>query len=394
MKRLHYVVLSFVLLPFLYAEWEPAFQLTDNGSAMVAKSWSISASFGGIVHVTWVDTSAGSTQIFYKRSQDHGITWEAGRCLTKTPGHPENPSVSIAGVMNPVTHIIWDDDRDSNKEIYYKRSSDWGITWSADKRLTNAPASSVDPTVHGCICCGADVRIVWMDKRNGNADIYYKYSTDNGIIWSDDIQLTDDPSVQLHPSIAFCRELVQVVWIDFRNGYAETWGRRSTDCGATWETETCLSSEKPYDLAYPTIAHVDSTFHLFWIASSEKKGDANAAVFYKRTTDLGMTWEPDVRLTGCAIMDSSLSISCAVLGSAVCLAWVDQQNAIYYKHSTDNGTTWAQDSCLAFKPDSEIKNPSLAMAAQCVHLVWVDRSEGGASIIYTRNPGINPEFSK
>ncbi len=120
MKYVLYSVLGFLVATPLFAQWEPTTRLTHCGSALLANTWSISASFGGIVHVVWFDLRSENSQIHYTRSQDHGITWEDEICLTNTTGKAENPGVSIAGVMNPVTHIVWDDDQDGNKEIYYK----------------------------------------------------------------------------------------------------------------------------------------------------------------------------------------------------------------------------------------------------------------------------------
>ena len=33
-------------------------------------------------------------------------------------------------------HVVWHDYRDGNSEIYYKRSIDGGVSWSADMQLT------------------------------------------------------------------------------------------------------------------------------------------------------------------------------------------------------------------------------------------------------------------
>ncbi len=392
MKYVLYSVFGFLIAAPLFAQWEPTTRLTHCSSALLANTWSISASFGGIVHVVWYDTRSENTQIYYKRSQDYGITWADEICLTNTTGKAENPGVSIAGVMNPVTHIVWDDDRDGNKEIYYKRSTDWGVTWSEDIRLTNAPDSSVQSTIHGCVCCGADVRIVWVDKRNGNTDIYYKYSADNGITWSEDIQVTDNQSSQLNPSLAFCRSLVQVVWTDFRTGRAEIWGRRSTDCGITWQLENCLSDQTLYWAAFPTIAHVDSSLHLAWLAQADSTKDPHFDIFYKRTTDLGATWQPDIRLTNSNydMADSFPYPSCAALRSVVHLVWVHPHDGIYYKRSTDNGITWEKDSCLVPLPGLDVWNPSLAIAGKYVHLVWYDNHHGTPDIYYKRNPTGNP----
>ena len=377
-----------------FAQWEPEVQLSHSGKATIPNTWSMSASFGGIVHVVWSDTRNKNAQIYYRRSQDNGINWKNEKCMTNTSGNAENAVVSVAGVMNPVTHIVWDDDQDGNKEIYYKRSSDWGITWSQNIRLTNAPDSSVNPAIHGCVCCGSDVRIVWVDKRNGNADVFYKYSADNGITWSDDIQITNNQLSQLNPTLTFCRDQTLVAWTDFRNGQAEIWGRRSTDCGKTWEKEIRLSNQAECFAAFPTIAHVDSSYYLFWVASVDSSKESCFDIFYKRTKDLGVTWEPDIRLTNYEMLDSFPYPSCTALGPQTHVSWVHPENGIYYKRSTDHGATWENDTCLVSPAETEFFNPSIAVPSKYVHMVWFNKHEGKTDIFYKHNPTGNPILSE
>jgi hypothetical protein len=68
-------------------------------------------------------------------------------------------------------HVVWEDSRDGFYEIYYKRSTDSGLNWGADTRLTYAPADSwlASVTVSGQV-----VHVVWFDQRDGNEEIYYK----------------------------------------------------------------------------------------------------------------------------------------------------------------------------------------------------------------------------
>ena len=68
-------------------------------------------------------------------------------------------------------HVIWTDYRDGNREIYYKRSTDEGTTWEADLRLTSDPAGSSTPSV---AVSGIIVHVLWADLRPGNSEIFYK----------------------------------------------------------------------------------------------------------------------------------------------------------------------------------------------------------------------------
>jgi hypothetical protein len=68
-------------------------------------------------------------------------------------------------------HVVWQDYRDVNSEIYYKRSSNGGTTWGTDTRLTNNSASSGLPSI---AVSGSVVHVVWEDNRDTEIEVYYK----------------------------------------------------------------------------------------------------------------------------------------------------------------------------------------------------------------------------
>jgi hypothetical protein len=70
-------------------------------------------------------------------------------------------------------HVVWSDARDADYEIYYKRSTDGGISWGGDTRLTNAPSTSEIPSI---TVSGSVVHVVWFDLRDLNYEIYSKRS--------------------------------------------------------------------------------------------------------------------------------------------------------------------------------------------------------------------------
>ncbi len=376
----------------LHGQWETAQQFTKTGTATLANTWSVSSSFGGMVHIVWCDTQDINSQLYYRRSSDGGKTWDESVRFIETVSNAENPGVAIAGVMSPVVHVVWDDDRDGNKEIYYKRSSDWGVTWSADTKLTESSGASIKPNLHGCVCCGADVRIVWIEEKNGKADIFFKYSGDNGLTWSDNIQITDDEFEQDHPNLSFCRADVQIVWTDFRNGKPEIWGRHSTDCGTTWDPEMLLSDAAHPWAGFASIAHFDSTYHIAWIAQQDPAEKPCYDIFYTRAEDLGITWEPIRHITDLKT-EYLPFLSAAAMGSNLHLVWGLYGQGLFYMRSKDNGATWESATGLVLNAD--VGNPALAVAGKCLHIVWHEKNEGKTDIFYMHDPTGNPvDFSE
>ncbi|MCO5382075.1 MAG: PKD domain-containing protein [Methanosarcina barkeri] len=96
---------------------------------------------------------------------------------------------------------MWVDDRNGNADIYM-----YDLSTSKEKRITTNPSASYSPAIYGD-------RIAWMDDRNGNWDIYvYDLATRQE-------SHTTDKSDQYYPDIYGDK----IVWTDMRNGNADTY---------------------------------------------------------------------------------------------------------------------------------------------------------------------------
>jgi hypothetical protein len=113
-----------------------------------------------------------SWEIYYKRSQDGGSTWGPDVRLTRAPGLSLRPSIAASGRD---VHVVWSDGRDGTIQVYAKRSADGGATWSLDERLTRASGNPMDDVLRPAVATGAgSVYVIWTDRRDGNAEIYFK----------------------------------------------------------------------------------------------------------------------------------------------------------------------------------------------------------------------------
>lgn len=188
MKTILFTILVCILsIPISQAQWQPDVRLTIDPAlsrTSFNNAWCVAAN-GNVVHVVWEDERDGNEEIYYKRSTDGGISWETDTRLTNNFDWSTSPSVSVSGL---VVHVVFYDWRNGNAEIYYKRSIDEGISWEADTRLTNDSNYSVYPSVS---VSGSVVHVVWADNRDeyGNVEIYYKHSTDGGSSWGTDTRL-------------------------------------------------------------------------------------------------------------------------------------------------------------------------------------------------------------
>jgi len=362
-----------LLVSPLNAQWQADQRLTNNGGNSLTSynTWCIAASPGGIVQIVWYDDRDGNWEIYTKRSTDNGATWGADARLTNDASRSEEPSIATSG---SVVLVAWQDNRDGNTEIYLKRSTDSGLTWGSDVRLTNAADSSLGPTLS---ISGTAAYLVWEDLRDGNREIYFKRSTDAGVTWGADARLSNNPSSSSWPVVAVSSGAVHVAWWDTRDGgIYKVYYRRSTDGGVTWGTETRLSNTANYS-AFPTIAASGNVVHVAW---EEYEGSYNT--FYKRSTDNGATWGADTRLSTGGAYDWYPSL--AVSGSMVHVVWMNYQVGLLYKQSTNGGTTWGPDTLLT--SSGAAWNPSIAFSGTSVQVVWLDSRPGNYEIYLKRNP--------
>ena len=163
---------------FCYAKgvkWEDDVRLTNDPSASTtseANVWCVATDSQNRVHVVWEDYRDGYPEIYYKRSLDGGTSWEPDTRLTFDGGASYNYNPSITTDSQNRVHVVWFDNCDSKWEIYYKRSLDGGSSWEPDTRLTFDGAWSAYPSI--ATDSQNMVHVVWEDERDGNYEIYYK----------------------------------------------------------------------------------------------------------------------------------------------------------------------------------------------------------------------------
>ena len=384
MKAFSTISILLILSSFnLFAQWQPDLRLSDFpiSSRINARVGKNIASNGSVVHVVWDDARHSTErEIYYKRSTDDGISWGADTRLTNDPASSQLSTVAVSG---DVVYVMWYDLRNGAGEIYYKRSTDAGLTWEDDIRLTNNAGVSGNPSV---TVSGQFVHFVWEDETIGNYKIYYKRSTDGGASWEADVQLTNNFAMSWRPSVSVSGSVVHVVWTDKRDGAnGEIYYKRSTDGGVSWDTDTRLTND-PSVSSNCSVDVSGQVVHVFW----NDDRDGNFEIYYKSSTDEGASWGTDIRLTNNSDVSNYPSVTSS--GSIIHVVWEDYRDGseIYYKSSTDGGLNWDEDTRLT-NAGSFSMYPSVSVSDSVVHVLWEDFRDGqGAEIYYKRNPTGNP----
>jgi hypothetical protein len=231
----------------------------------------------------WTDGTPGSIEIFYKRSTDGGIKWSKPARLTWKKHSPKY--LSIASDKGNGVHLVWLEYVNFAYEVFYKCSSDGGITWSGPKRLTWNYIYDYDPQIP--TNAGNGIHIVWARYDyykfgDGTTDILYKSTSDYGATWSTTKILTRIQRRLYEGEIPYWRYYdCQSIATDFEDGVHVVWNedlnsdifyKFSSDFGDTWSENTELTWTS-YGANNPFIAaDKEGGIHVVWI---------NKGIYYK-----------------------------------------------------------------------------------------------------------------
>ncbi|UCD18819.1 MAG: T9SS type A sorting domain-containing protein [candidate division WOR-3 bacterium] len=373
---------------FLFAQWESDVRLTNDSDSSYTSNnnaWCVAA-HEDTVHVVWYDNRDGNYEIYYKRSEDGGATWGADMRLTNDPGLSCMPSVAVSGSE---VHVVWEDDRTQDPEVYHKRSTDGGVTWGSDVLVTTVAGSQGMPSV---AVFGGGIHVTWTDVTlMGNSEIYYGCSTDVGTTWGTPFRISNATGFSTSSSIAAHESDIHIAWHDSRFGWwnNEIYYRCSLDGGTTWGLETRLTEDTTFSNV-PSIAVSGNNVHVVW----EEMRDGNFEIYHKRSTNGGQDWTSDARLTTNTADSHCPSLTAS--GSNLHVVWQDNRDVneeIYYKLSNDHGSSWDPDMRLTVE-QSVSQNPSVASSGAKVHVVWGDDRDGNWEIYYKRNPTGNTGIEK
>jgi hypothetical protein len=399
MKKLFLFVFALSLAQLTLAQWEDDFRLTDNIDTSYLHytfSHCIAAS-GDTIHVVWYEKIDDNWEIFYMRSTDGGYNFEWETRLTETIGFSKNPSVAASGSS---VYVSWEEYIDGNRDIFFIRSTDGGENWGEAARLTNdtqisystviaanesyiylgwvkkdlientwkiyyklssdggltwstetwISPNSPDAYALSLAVSGSDVHFTWTDGRDGTSEIYYRKSSDNGMTWAPETRLTNDPATQHMPSVAASGSFVNVAWHDQRNGLDRIFCKGSTDTGDTWGEDIPVTQEKDY-CYNPNLAFSDSVLHLVY-----QEFNVFSDIYYNSSIDGGKTWSNSMLLND--VSYSSQFPHIVVSGPALHVIWYDYRDfnyEIYYKHNPTGGMIGVEEqpvnSCAIIYPN-------------------------------------------
>lgn len=256
----------------------------------------------------------------------------------------------------------------------------YGAVWTT-LRLTRTPGASLTPKI---AVDGSAVYIVWSDRAPGNEEIYFKKSTDGGVTWQDAQRLTSNAGSSVSPAVAAEGLNVYVVWADSTPGISQVFFTKSDDGGAHWQAARALSGHKTAAAWTPALAVVDADVYVVWHNDARKSGE-HSTIMFRKSVDGGATWRTAVAFPETRLFPDALNPAVAAAGPCVYVGWEANWTGhrhIYVRASKNQGDDW-QAAYQLTKTVGVSVRPALAAQGSSVYVVWEDATDG-AGRIYLR----------
>jgi hypothetical protein len=321
--------------------------------------------------------SRGNTNydVYFKKSTDGGITFSKSINISNNSGFSQHPQIAVSGSN---VYIAWTDDTSLNKEILFTMSRDEGNSFGRIIKPSNDRSESYNQEISSY---GNNVYVVWEDKHSNTNHIKDTGSTnavgDNNNDINSAAQVEDTYGVNdSNGRILFKAST------DRGNSFKNTKIITNNSGGIAESYPKVAASENnnvyiAWNIGMPPVTVKESSSNYISNNNNNYNGNNNWAdqkqgIFFTKSSDSGDNFNKIVKLNNNATHVGESQI--AASGNQVYIVWSGNSdnlipNDLFFIKSVDNGNSFAQESSLSKKSSL---NAELAVNGDNVYVVWQD----------------------
>lgn len=320
-----------------------SFKVNDN--AVDCAHWvpSISMNKPGNFVITWHDWRSGDANIYAQRYDSYGNSQGGNFIVNEDPGTSEQAYPALA--MNDSGSFVatWRDERDVWLRIYAQRYSSDGTAQGMNFRVNDdtGKTSHEGPTI--AMNNSGDFIISWQDWRAEYWDIYAQRYAPDGTPRGINFKVNDDTGINYntYPSAAIDDSgNFIIVWLDRRNGdfdiYAQRYDANGNPQGANFKVNDDAGTANQWCPC--TAVDKAGNFIIAWDDEREGSGDTYAQMYESDGSLRGVNF----RVNDDTGMEEQWYQSIAIGNSGnFVIAWQDYRNGnwdIYLQSYDSIGT--------------------------------------------------------
>ena len=289
--------------------------------------------------------------------------------VTNNNGNNYNPSIFVDALGR--LWMIWSNGSGNDGIIWATHSSEPFDIWTEPFRLTHDPADDWNPV--GMTDKRGVLWIFWQSNRNGNYDIWYKYSNDNGGIWSNAFQLTDQITDETRPTAIVDHS--DSLWVFFEmesGGDKEIVYKKTPSESRVWEDHQVITISDPsrQEELYDACISEDGTIYLFIQELVDKW-----ATLTWISNDGGLTWEKNQVTTY-----DNCGWGTLFLGSSTIYLVYEQNMKLYLTSSTISELNWSTSTSITSKEDFNLQPQACTGLKTFFLITWSSNQTGNWEI--------------
>ncbi|UCE36350.1 MAG: PQQ-binding-like beta-propeller repeat protein [Thermoplasmata archaeon] len=352
---------------------------------------SITMDKNGIMYASWTDfRDSYAADIYFAKSIDENLNFSKNIRVNDELSYSMQGSSNIAVGENGYIYIAWVDDR-SGRDVYFSRSVDGGLTFEGDIKISDIYYPGLAWT--DIAASGPNVYVVWNGATTMGYDIYFVKSSDYGISFGEPIRVNDDlyspkDTQQYSPKIAIdSMGNPLVVWEDFREGnFSDIYFARSNNQGESFQPNIRVAPYLDENIPQflPSIA-VDSEDTIYVVWTDSREGDWTKDewnIFLAKSVNKGISFEMSTRIDNEESHIRTTPIGIAADENNVYVAWVDKREGdydVYFAMSTDKGSNFGRNIRVN-EEDFGLRNqgyPGIEVHEKKVYVAWWDKMASG-----------------
>jgi hypothetical protein len=362
---------------------ETNIQVNDASGSQWQTPPSIGVDSAEEVHVLWEDYRTGSFDVYASHMASNGSSFATNVKVNDDVNPNRQSRPEMATGPGDIIHAVWEDYRNNNWDIYYANSTDGGLSFGTNVRVTNEAPGSWQNNPSLAVDALGTVHVVWEDNRNSDWSVFYANSLD-GFLSNTAVSWGSTPGNQWSALVKVgSNGTIHVVW----EAASDIRYTRSTNGGVSFATGLVLNDDGGNaSQGKPSIAVEDGGIvHVVW--EDTRLGDSD--IFYSQSTDDGLTFEPNVQINDDVTTEGQGTPAIAVEdGEFVHIAWADARLGgwdIFYTASSNGGTN--------FFPNVKVNDDTLTKYWQTrptiaaedggyFHVAWKDSRSKSSGLLY------------
>jgi hypothetical protein len=277
--------------------WRLQTKLVDGGPNHQSEPSIAVNPSSGAIYVAFTDERGGNRNISFVSSMDGGDNWSPVVQINDDIGATTQSTPDIFVDSSGTIHAVWEDSRDGNPDIYYSNSQNDGVTWLPNKIVSSAVNSQLKPSIT-VASGGNNIYVAWQDDRLSlfEFDIYCANSTDGGLSFGTDNKVSADSTgvFQYNPSIVVDGGILYAVWQDASGMGFDIFSSKSNDGGYSWSSHVVVNDDTFNSQTSPEIIYAGGMLHAVWEDTRNLNGDPD--IYYANSTDGGDNWGANIRV--------------------------------------------------------------------------------------------------